>query len=89
MSGLVSVSPSQSQGTNHDTSFLLQSRYFECMQVYALPMECREVAESKGTVEIVSRLTQSQRAEGQESNSFRRLENIKRSKTSVEMQVGA
>ena len=33
---------------------LLQSRYFEYMQVYALPMGCREVAESKGTMEIVS-----------------------------------
>ena len=36
------------------TSLLSWSRYFECMQVYVLPMDHREVAESKGTVEIVS-----------------------------------
>ena len=29
-----------------------------CMQVYALPKDCREVAELKGTVEIVSGLAQ-------------------------------
>ena len=36
------------------------------MQVYALPMDCREVTESKGTTEIASRLTQvkRQRIEG-------------------------
>ena len=38
----------------HCTNLLSQSRYFECMQVYALPMDHREVAESKGTIEIVS-----------------------------------
>ena len=34
-----------------------------CMQVYVLLMVHREVAELKGTAEIVSRLVQSQKAE--------------------------
>ena len=63
------------------TGLLLQSRYFECMQVYGLPMVHREVTESKGTVEIVSGFTQSQKTEVQELNSFQRLENIERCKT--------
>ena len=32
-----------------------------CMQVYALPKDCREVAEVKGTMEIVFGLTRSQK----------------------------
>ena len=39
------------------------SRYFECMQVYALPMDHREATESKGTMEIVSGLAQSHKVE--------------------------
>ena len=34
-----------------------------CMQVYALPTDHREVTESKGTMEIVSGLAQSQKVE--------------------------
>ena len=60
---------------------LSQSRYFKYMQVYVLPMECREVAESKGTTEIVSGFTWSWKAEVWESNSFWRLENIETCET--------
>ena len=35
-----------------------------CMQVYSLPMDHREVAESKGAAEIVSGLVQSQQCRG-------------------------
>ena len=41
-----------------------------CMQVYVLPMDRKEVAESKGTAEVASRLARSQKAEDQELNSF-------------------
>ena len=41
----------------------------------------REVAELKGTMEIVSGLVPSQKAEDRELYSFRRLENIERHET--------
>ena len=40
----------------HCASLLSWSRYFECVQVYVLPMDHREVTELRGTVEIVSGL---------------------------------
>ena len=46
-----------------------------------LPMDHREVIESKGATEIVSWFVQSRKAEVQELNSFWRLENIKGCKT--------
>ena len=63
---------------------LALSRYFEYMQVYALPTGRREVAESKGIMEIVSGFAQSRKAEVQESNSFQRPEIIRRWETQVE-----
>ena len=54
-----------------------------CMQVYVLPTDCREVAESNGTTEIVSGLAWSQKAEDRGSNSFGRPENIERCETYI------
>ena len=39
-----------------------------------LPMDCKEVTESKGTAEVASGLVQSRKAEDQELNSFQSLE---------------